>query len=170
MNDLNSTTLSALFYFHFMNRMAGSRARTWVVLTRVDWGRIFEHALDVYNENKFVLAADIWRRHWEDAGKPSLHPYVGYLELERLSVGPALRRWRQENSPASMLTISEKFKYVFKSLMLRNGEDFESDYKTLVEHWAYLGSLKSELDAISSAIIFAMEAELPEKVLEVILP
>lgn len=159
-----------LIFFYLLSRMAGSRARTWMALTQVDWGRIFEAADTLTNVNPISQVIDIWKKHWEEEGKPPLHPYAGYRLLEMSSLQTAAKRWRQENSPASMLTISEKFKYVFRSVLLLTGMPMTSDFVWLTEHYMYAGSFKAELDAINAELINRMESTLDSSVLEKILP
>jgi len=158
-----------LIFFNLMQAMLGRRDRKWLPLDALPWSEIFSRAQAVLDINPFDQIEEILKQHWIEQDRPILHPYAGLIQLNTKSIEVAAKRWRQEDSPASLLTISEKFRTVFKSVLLKTGMPMTSDFVWLTEHHLYIGSFREELAQANKEIIERL-SELPDSVLDKILP
>jgi hypothetical protein len=149
-----------LVYFNFLFNFPAT-VRKPIPFHKVPWGALFARASHLKGHE----VDKVLRSHWESTGKPALHPWMGYSRLNLNTIEQAQQRWRIEDTPASQLTLAQKYKYVFDAIFLQTGMPMSSSLVWLTEYWEYINSIKSELDKLNTHLRDLCQ-DLPDRILD----
>lgn len=158
-----------LVFFNLVQAMLGRRDRKWAILTHSPWSEILMRARAIFDCYPSTPIESILIAHFEESGRPLVHPLHGWAAIDKHSLYYASKLWHKESGPASEMTEQAKFELVFNAIHLTGGTPMVSSFEWLKDTYAKLGLISAELTKQNREIIERL-GELPETILDRILP